>query len=105
MKRSEAFWILDKMYADANEKQKQALAVAQNDIQFLDLIQAVQLQRWIPVAERLPTEEDEGENEGILAVEKKTKKVGTWWYMVVADAPDLFTHWMPLPAPPKDGDT
>lgn len=37
MKRSEAYWILNEMYADANEIQRQAISIAQYDIECVDL--------------------------------------------------------------------
>lgn len=57
MKRSEAFWILNEMYELANEAQKQALDIAQRDIEFVDLMPDVPVQRWIPATERLPNSE------------------------------------------------
>lgn len=38
MSRAEAFHILDELYEYANEQQKEALHIAQQDIEFCDLM-------------------------------------------------------------------
>ena len=38
MKRIEAYHILHDMWKDANEKQQEAIDIAQNDIEFVDLM-------------------------------------------------------------------
>ena len=38
MKRSEAYHILDKMWENATAEQAEALSIAQNDIEFVDLM-------------------------------------------------------------------
>lgn len=38
MKRVEAYFILNEMWKDANEKQREAIDIAQNDIEFVDLM-------------------------------------------------------------------
>lgn len=40
MKRSEAYYILEDMWRDANEQQREAIGIAQQDIQFVDLMPA-----------------------------------------------------------------
>lgn len=61
----------------------------------------VTIQKWIPVTERLPTEDDANETESILAINKDEGYVGRWIWDIVARYPTEFTHWMPLPEPPK----
>ena len=39
MSRPEAFWVLNEMLGDATEDQKEALRIAQYDIEFVDLMQ------------------------------------------------------------------
>ncbi len=56
---------------------------------------------WISVEDRLPTIEDANETESILAIHKDEKYVGRWLWDIVAEYPTEFTHWMPLPEPPK----
>jgi hypothetical protein len=63
----------------------------------------VTVQQWIPVTERLPTREDANETESILAIHKADGYVGRWIWDIVARYPKEFTHWMPLPQPPKEG--
>ena len=63
----------------------------------------VTVQQWIPVSERLPTREDANETESILAIHKADGYVGRWIWDIVARYPKEFTHWMPLPQPPKEG--
>ena len=63
----------------------------------------VTVQKWIPVTERLP------ENKGnYLGFTGSTFMVGyykgdaVWWiWSKDVEGVDLFTHWMPLPEPPK----
>ena len=61
------------------------------------------VQQWIPVTERLPTREDANETESILAIHKADGYVGRWIWDIVVRYPKEFTHWMPLPQPPKEG--
>lgn len=62
----------------------------------------VTVQQWIPVTEKLPTREDANETESILAIHKADGYVGRWIWDIVARHPKEFTHWMPLPQPPKE---
>ena len=52
MKRVEAYHILHDMWKDANEKQREAIEIAQNDIEFVDLMpdeyKKVKHGRWMP---------------------------------------------------------
>ena len=57
-------------------------------------------QAWISVEERLPTEQDVGDDCGVIAIHKRSTKRYFHWRSV-ADNPFDFTHWMPLPEPPK----
>ena len=92
MKRSEAFWILNEMYELANEAQKQALDIAQRDIEFVDLMPDVPVQRWIPVTERLPKD-----SEHILVCYRDG-----WVCDQYSPVDGGVTHWMTLPEPPKE---
>ena len=57
--------------------------------------------KWIPVSERLPTEEDANE-EGVVLVHN----IGCPMYEAMDwDQVEMFStisHWMPLPEPPKE---
>ena len=60
--------------------------------------------RWIPVSERLPTENDAKNNRaGYVLVHRKSS---AWdfdmckWHNV--EYLELATHWMPLPDPPQE---
>lgn len=57
--------------------------------------------RWIPVTERLPTEDDADPDNGVLAIHMGSKKRYYHWRSV-ADNPFDFTHWMPLPESPEE---
>ena len=60
------------------------------------------VQKWIPVSERLPTEEDADEYETVYAISKGSYPK-QWHWTKVAELHDHFTHWMPLPPePPKE---
>lgn len=63
--------------------------------------------QWISVNERLPPEEKDGLSIKVLVVSTKNKidfsrydyDVGGW----ISSVLDIeFTHWMPLPEPPKE---
>lgn len=63
------------------------------------------VQRWIPVTERLPNETDTDDNRDscVLAIHKKINQCYFNWNTVVNNPFD-FTHWMPLPElPEKEG--
>lgn len=64
----------------------------------------VTVQRWIPVTERLPTWVDGNKYGGILAVRRGHELSDFYHCNDVKENPDEFTHWMPLPTPPKDGE-
>ena len=62
----------------------------------------VTVQKWIPVSERLPTEEDADEYETVYAISKGSYPK-QWHWAKVAELHDHFTHWMPLPPePPRE---
>lgn len=61
----------------------------------------VTVQRWIPVSERLPTAEDAVHGH-VRAFSVRTKRGMDWPYKSVRNHPEWFTHWMPLPEPPKE---
>lgn len=70
----------------------------------------VTIQKWIPVSERLPDEEGEvllydTEYEGICMGEycKGNKIIEAYWFVGGHAFPVAeYTHWMPLPMPPKE---
>ena len=57
-------------------------------------------QRWIPVSDRLPTEEDAIEGGFVLAYTAENKVIIALWNDVCRFS-EFVTHWMPLPEPPK----
>lgn len=57
--------------------------------------------RWTPVTERLPTEDDADSDNGVLAIHMGSKKRYYHWRSV-ADNPFDFTHWMPLSESPEE---
>ena len=61
----------------------------------------VTVPRWIPVAERLPTEDDADER-GCVLVQQGRGGKNIWQWDSVSSL--FFTHWMPLPkSPEKEG--
>lgn len=64
----------------------------------------IERQKWIPVTERLPTREDANWNERVLAIDDYLGDIQVYWYKVVANHASSFSHWMPLPQPPKEGE-
>lgn len=57
---------------------------------------------WISVEERLPTEKDASPNKSVLAIDIHDGFAREWVRESVVLYPDSFTHWMPLPEPPKE---
>lgn len=57
--------------------------------------------KWIPVEERLPTVCDADADNCVLAIHFASNKRYYHWRSV-AENPQDFTHWMPLPEPPKE---
>lgn len=57
--------------------------------------------KWVKTSERKPTKEDADRDERVLAWDsiKKYAFTPTWYYVNLRT--DKFTHWMPLPQPPK----
>ncbi len=64
------------------------------------------MRNWISVSERLPTVDDAPKSKGytVIAQHKATNRMVFHWE-TVADNPFDFIAWMPLPDPPKAGDT
>lgn len=76
-------------------------------VEAADAIERLQKPQWIPVTERLPEFDTE------VLVYAYNHNIWVWEYHGNAwEAEDGFyhevdvvTHWMPLPEPPKDGET
>lgn len=66
------------------------------------LANGVTLKRWISVSDQLPTREDANEIELVLAINKQEGHVREWFWDVVAEHPETFSYWMPLPELPKE---
>ena len=63
--------------------------------------EAPAVQQWIPVTERLPQKEDAKVIDGYIIGILKGRKPNIMRWVEVASYPHYFTHWMPLPEPPK----
>lgn len=64
---------------------------------------AMGIQRQIPVSERVPTEADVKHcKEMVLAYSTLYKSWQREHFTFVANHPEWYTHWMPLPEPPKE---
>lgn len=94
--------IKEKLVELYNKLEKEGLAVIAGKADMADLMIAngVTIQQWISVEERLPTEADADDVGAVLAIHKAARKKYYHWRSV-ADNPFDFTHWMPLPQPPK----
>ena len=58
--------------------------------------------RWIPVSERLPTEDDSDENGYVWVWNKNGRGTWNWRDVVFHNHIVKITHWMPFPEPPKE---
>ena len=68
------------------------------------IIAEVAKPRWIPVTERLP----ERNNSYLVYVYGEATEMNYWhgkWHRLRDDYTKAVTHWMPLPEPPKEGET
>lgn len=88
-------------YSEYNQGWNDACDYIQARLEQLPIAKGVTIQRWIPVTERVPTEEDANPNESVLAINKDDGFARSWIWDIVARWPQEFTHWMPLPQPPK----
>lgn len=59
-------------------------------------------QKWIPISERLPNEEDANVNGSVLAINIHDGFPRCWAWDSIKDFPESFTRWMPVPEPPKE---
>ena len=100
----------DKMLVDAQAECKSnggnfRFGVLSNVRENLRMMPTVeQERRWIPVSERLP----DGEYDVLLIGDGKGYAIayysGGTWYDYHHNHLKGFTHWMPLPQPPKEGE-
>lgn len=75
-------------------------------IAYVERLEAKQ-PKWISVKDRLPNEKDASEEGLILCVladkaGNPTSERRAWHWENIVDMADCFTHWMPLPEPPKE---
>jgi len=79
--------------------------IKQNFADILNAAPTIEVPRWIPVTERLPERQD------MFLVSHYGIVTAAWfyttdrWELPSGFVTDAVTHWMPLPQPPKDGDT
>lgn len=63
----------------------------------------IEVPRWIPVTERLPTDEDANEYGYVLGFDKN-ENYAIWHKSHFENHPEWFTHWTNLLDAPKDGE-
>lgn len=67
------------------------------------LANGVTVQRRIPTTERIPTRADaDPDHEKVMAYSISHKAWKIEHFTWVASHPDWFSHWMPMPKPPKE---
>lgn len=114
-------WDLEYLKCKANGKYFKANGEWRKGIEstcpLIEVPEDVQPVRWIPVTERLPESVRKSylclTDTGYHCEVRWTNNVyGLWksdnkWGWSIADVPQYckVTHWMPLPKPPKDGET
>lgn len=64
--------------------------------------EALERTRWIPVSERLPTEDDSDENGYVWVWNKNGRGTWNWRDVVFHNHIVKITHWMPFPEPPQE---
>lgn len=62
----------------------------------------IEVPRWIPVAERLPTEDDVNYHDLVLAKHRAAEDAEAWNYRAIVKHPSEFTVWMPMPVLPEE---
>ena len=62
----------------------------------------IEVPRWIPVTERLPTEDDVNYYDLVLAKHRVAEDAEAWNYRAIARHPSEFTYWMPIPKLPEE---
>ena len=67
-----------------------------------EAIEALERTRWIPVSERLPTEDDADKLTGLVLFKRSNGWIHTDYWVAAQDLKDTNTHWMPLPEPPRE---
>lgn len=89
-----------------NEVQKDALALIKRLESERDAALA-KVPKWISMKDKLPAEKDATEDGLVLCVLSDMAGLATserraWHWENIVDMADCFTHWMPLPNPPKE---
>ena len=67
-----------------------------------EVLKALERTRWIPVSERLPTEDDADKLTGLVLFKRSNGWIHTDYWVAAQDLKDTNTHWMPLPEPPRE---
>lgn len=71
--------------------------------EFVKTAPAIEVPRWIPVTERLPTDDDANEYGYVLGFDKN-ENYAIWHKSHFENHPEWFTHWTNLLDAPKDGE-
>lgn len=83
--------------------EKITVTISQRNIADYLVSHGVTVQEWIPVSEKLP--KNKGNYLGFTGSTSMVayyKGNGIWWsWLNDVEGENLFTHWLPLPQPPK----
>ncbi len=77
-----------------------AVSFNENQARYIESLDISDGHKWIPVTERLPTEEDANEKDLVLAYSNDNRHIIAD-YKSVRLFSHLIAYWMPLPQPPN----
>ena len=79
--------------------------ITEYDIEAFDIAASALRSGWVRTADRVPTKADSNSDWDVIAVydcpEENEQYVVTKYWKYVAESPEDYPYWMPLPKPPE----